>query len=286
MDFLELLKEKYGSETNRITHSIGVRDLAVELGKKYKLDTRKLEIAALFHDYYRYEDNDTLISLMDEKDYELYKDMPWGYHGLAAGNKIKDFGIEDIEIINAIKYHTLGRKNMSLFEKIIYVSDFAEINRTHEGSKEVRELALKDFDKAFLLTLEYTYKHTKDKNVLELFNYYGGLNMNELDLVIKEIDKLNMENIKAYNLKEKSPLFDYVVIASATNDRQANAIIKNLRDLENQNLITIKGIEEKDFSWILIDLSDIIVHIFSSEARAYYGLDEIYNEYLVVNENV
>ena len=286
MDFLELLKEKYGSETNRITHSIGVRDLAVELGKKYKLDTRKLEIAALFHDYYRYEDNDTLISLMDKKDYELYKDMPWGYHGLTAGNKIKDFGIEDIEIINAIKYHTLGRKNMSLFEKIIYVSDFAENNRTHEGSKEVRELALKDFDKAFLLTLEYTYKHTKDKNVLELFNYYGGLNMNELDLVIKEIDKLNMENIKAYNLKEKSPLFDYVVIASATNDRQANAIIKNLRDLENQNLITIKGIEDKDFSWILIDLSDIIVHIFSSEARAYYGLDEIYNEYLVVNENV
>ena len=286
MDFLELLKEKYGSETNRITHSIGVKDLSMELARKLGADPKKCEIAALFHDYYRYDDNDTLISLMDKKDYELYKDMPWGYHGLAAGNKIKDFGINDIDIINAIKYHTVGRKNMSLLEKIIYVSDFAEINRTHEGSKEVRELALKDFDKAFLLCMEYTYKHTNDKNVLELFEYYGGLNMNELELVVKEIDKLNMVNIRTYDLKKRSPLFDYVVIASATNDRQANAIIKNLRDLENEGKITIKGIEDKDFSWILIDLSDIIVHIFSSDARAYYGLDEIYNEYLVESTNV
>lgn len=281
MDFLELLKEKYGSETNRITHSIGVRDLAVELSKKLGEDPKKAEIAALFHDYYRYDDNDTLISYMDKSDYLKYKDMPWGYHGLAAGNKIKEFGITDSDIINAIKYHTVGRINMSLLEKIIYVSDFAEVNRTHEGSKEVRELALKDFDKAFLLTLKYTYKHTLDKNVLELYKYYGGLNMNELDLVINEIDKLNMENIKSYDLKSKSPLFDYVVIASATNDRQANAIIKNLRELDGEGKISIKGIEDKDYSWILIDLTDIIVHIFTGESRAYYGLDEIYSEYLM-----
>ena len=286
MDFLELLKEKYGSETNRIIHSIGVCDMAKKLAKRLGEDSKKAEIAALFHDYYRYEDNDTLISLMDREDYKLYKDMPWGYHGLAAGNKIKDYGITDSDIINAIKYHTLGRKNMSLLEKIIYVSDFCEVNRTHEGSKEVRDLVLVDFNKAFLLTLEYTYKHTKDINVLELYKNYGGLNMNELELVIKEIDKLNMENIKSYDLTSKSPLFDYVVIASATNDRQANAIIKNLRDLESQNLITIKGIEDKDFSWILIDLSDIIVHIFSSEARAYYGLDDVYSQYSMVNKNV
>lgn len=280
MDFLELLKEKYGSELNRITHSIGVKDLAVELCKKFNIDPIKGEIAALFHDYYRYEDNDTLISLMDKKDYETYKDMPWGYHGLAAGNKIKDFGIEDIDIINAIKYHTLGRKNMSMLEKIIYVSDFCEINRTHEGSKEVRDLVLTDFNKAFLLTLEYTYKHTKDLNVKELLDYYGGLNMKEVELVVSEIDKLNMQNIKVYDLSNRSPLFDYVVIASATNDRQANAIIKNLRELELKGDIQIKGIEDQDDAWILLDLKDIIVHIFNEETRAYYGLDEIYSPFL------
>ena len=280
MDFLELLKEKYGSELNRITHSIGVKDLAVELCKKFNIDPIKGEIAALFHDYYRYEDNDTLISLMDKKDYETYKDMPWGYHGLAAGNKIKDFGIKDIDIINAIKYHTLGRKNMSMLEKIIYVSDFCEINRTHEGSKEVRDLVLTDFNKAFLLTLEYTYKHTKDLNVKELLDYYGGLNMKELELVVSEIDKLNMQNIKVYDLSNRSPLFDYVVIASATNDRQANAIIKNLRELELKGDIQIKGIEDQDDAWILLDLKDIIVHIFNEETRAYYGLDEIYSPFL------
>ena len=281
MDFLELLKEKYGNNSNRITHSIGVKDMAVELAKKLGVDPKKCEIAALFHDYYRYDSDEELIKIMDPTDYEKYKDMPWGYHGLAAGNKIKDFGITDIDIINAIKYHTVGRKNMSLIEKIIYVSDFSEINRTHEGSKEVRGMAFIDFNKAFLMCMDYTYKHTNDKNVKELLDYYGGLNMDELKLVIEEIDKLNMGDIKSYNLSNNHPLFDYIVIASATNDRQANAIIRNLRELEAKGSIQIKGIEDKDLSWILIDLNDIIVHIFSSEARAYYGLDTIYSNYLM-----
>ena len=281
MDFLELLKEKYGNNSNRITHSIGVKDMAVELAKRLGVDPKKCEIAALFHDYYRYDSDEELIKIMDPTDYEKYKDMPWGYHGLAAGNKIKDFGITDIDIINAIKYHTVGRKNMSLIEKIIYVSDFSEINRTHEGSKEVREMAFIDFNKAFLMCMDYTYKHTNDKKVKELLDYYGGLNMDELKLVIEEIDKLNMEDIKSYNLSNNHPLFDYIVIASATNDRQANAIIRNLRELEAKGSIQIKGIEDKDLSWILIDLNDIIVHIFSSEARAYYGLDTIYSNYLM-----
>ena len=281
MDFLELLKEKYGNNSNRITHSIGVKDMAVSLAKRLGVDPKKCEIAALFHDYYRYDSDEELIKIMDPTDYEKYKDMPWGYHGLAAGNKIKDFGITDIDIINAIKYHTVGRKNMSLIEKIIYVSDFSEINRTHEGSKEVREMAFIDFNKAFLMCMDYTYKHTNDKNVKELLGYYGGLNMDELKLVIEEIDKLNMEDIKSYNLSNNHPLFDYIVIASATNDRQANAIIRNLRELEAKGSIQIKGIEDKDLSWILIDLNDIIVHIFSSEARAYYGLDTIYSNYLM-----
>ena len=175
MDFLELLKEKYGNQNSgRIKHSIGVKDMAVALGEKLGLDTRKLEIAALFHDYYRYDSDSELIKLMDKEDYKIYKDMPWAYHGLAAGNMIKKYGITDNEIINAIKYHTVGRKNMSIYEKIIYVSDFCEVNRTHEGSKEVRDLALVDFNKAFLLTMEYTYKHTNDKNVKDLLEYYGG----------------------------------------------------------------------------------------------------------------
>ena len=281
MDFLKLLEEKYGSKnSDRIKHSIGVKDMAVKIGKMFNLDTRKLEISALFHDYYRYDSNEELIKLIDPKDYAIYKDYPWGYHGLAAGNMIKEYGITDSEIINSIKYHTLGRKNMSIYEKIIYVADFCEVNRTHEGSKEVRELALTDFDSAFLLTLDYVYKHTLDKQVLELYNYYGGNKMNNVDLIVSEIDKLNMDNIKVYNMNNKSPLFDYVIIATATNDRQANAIIKNIRELEmNNSNIIIKGIEDKDNSWILMDLDDIIVHIFTAESRAFYGLDEVYSIY-------
>ena len=103
--------------------------------------------------------------------------------------------------------------------------------------------------------------------------------MKELDLIVSELDKLNIEEIKTYNLKEKSPLFDYVVISTMKNDRQANAIIRNLRELELKGEITIKGIEDKDLSWILVDLDDIILHVFTSEARLFYGLDDIYKVY-------
>ena len=103
--------------------------------------------------------------------------------------------------------------------------------------------------------------------------------MKELDLIVSELDKLNIEEIKTYNLKEKSPLFDYVVISTMKNDRQANAIIRNLRELEMKGEIKIKGIEDKDLSWILVDLDDIILHVFTSEARLFYGLDDIYKVY-------
>ena len=103
--------------------------------------------------------------------------------------------------------------------------------------------------------------------------------MKELDLIVSELDKLNIEDIKTYNLKEKSPLFDYVVISTMKNDRQANAIIRNIRELELKGELTIKGIEDKDLSWILIDLDDIILHVFTSDARLFYGLDDIYKVY-------
>lgn len=102
--------------------------------------------------------------------------------------------------------------------------------------------------------------------------------MEDLKEIVKVIDKLNLNNIKIYSLEGSSPLFDYVVIATQLNDRQSNGVIRDLREASSLGkAFEIKGIEASDLSWTLIDCHNIIIHIFDSNTRAYYGLDNIYS---------
>jgi nicotinate-nucleotide adenylyltransferase len=73
-----------------------------------------------------------------------------------------DFGVNDEDILNAIKYHTTGRKNMSLLEKIVYIADVIEPNRAFfDGLEETKQLAYNNIDKA----MKYSLRHTVDFNI-------------------------------------------------------------------------------------------------------------------------
>ncbi len=72
------------------------------------------------------------------------------------------YGVEDEEILGAVRYHTTGRADMTPIEKLIYLADYAEPTRTHPGSSEVRELAHSDFEAAFRLAVLNTYTHVAD----------------------------------------------------------------------------------------------------------------------------
>ena len=67
---------------------------------------------------------------------------------------------------DAIKYHTTAKKNMNMLEKIIYVADKIEENRTYEGIEELRELAKKDIDKCIIKLLDNAIKSNINKEVL------------------------------------------------------------------------------------------------------------------------
>lgn len=278
------LINKYGEDNKRIKHILGVKKMAVALALKNNVDAKKAEIAALYHDYYRYDSDEKLISLMEKEDYEKYAGKTFMYHGLAAGNDIKRYGINDDDIINSIKYHTSGRKGMSTLEKIIFVSDFGEENRTHEGAKEVREKAYQNLDEAVCLTLNYMYHYLQDDEVKKLWNYYEGEGkMDLLKVVSKTLNDLNAEEINIYDMQNASPFFDYVVIATITSDRQSNAIIRDLRENTNAAGYEIKGIEGGELAWTLIDCKSIVVHIFDVETRAHYGLDKIYSAFKTID---
>ena len=95
--------------------------------------------------------------------------------------------------------------------------------------------------------------------------------MELLEKIIKTIDIVKVTDVKVFDMEKSSPFFDYVVLATA-NERQSNALIQYLK--ESVGMAQIKGFEGKTGGWLLVDLGDVILHLFSKEMRDYYGFDK------------
>ena len=138
MDVLErevvaLLKE------NRVAHVLGCRDAAVALAEHYGADVTDAARAGLLHDITKAIDGPLQLTLCDEYGILLNKfsqENPKTLHAL-TGSLVADqiFG-ENEAVVNAIRYHTTGRPDMSLLEKIIYMADYIEVNRNFPGDAQ------------------------------------------------------------------------------------------------------------------------------------------------------
>lgn len=98
-----------------------------------------------------------------------------------------------------------------------------------------------------------------------------------LNNVLKILEKAIVNDTVVYDVKSITPYYDYVVIASVNSNRQGAAAINYLK----KDIIEFGGIvksvsSSNDSGWFLIDLNDIIVHIFVGEERKHYNLDGLY----------
>lgn len=100
--------------------------------------------------------------------------------------------------------------------------------------------------------------------------------MELLGLIKEALEKVKATNIKVYDLRGISPLADFTVVATIDVARQANACIDYLSESQINSKLKIKNVEGRDSTWILIDLYDVILHIFTQEERANYDLDRLY----------
>lgn len=100
--------------------------------------------------------------------------------------------------------------------------------------------------------------------------------MTKIEVVIEALESVNLSNIEIYDMREKSPFFDYLIISSATSDRQLQAAITHVQDDLAENEYPQPRIEGKNSnSWILIDAKDIVINVFTKEERAYYNLEKM-----------
>lgn len=95
--------------------------------------------------------------------------------------------------------------------------------------------------------------------------------------VVDALEDVKAQDIRVFNTQELTGLFDRVVIATATSNRQTRALAKSVEDKAKAlglTVIAIEGLETGE--WVLVDLGDIVVHIMQAAIRQYYNLEEIW----------
>lgn len=285
----ELVYNHLHMHENRYIHTLGVVKMAKYLANKLNYDETKAEIAAYMHDYSKYDDIKTAVDLLTEKEINECEEYPFLYHAYLSAENYKLLGGEDEDIYLAIKYHVFGRPKMSTLEKIIMIADYTEENRKYESCIECRNILLNgDVDLAIYKSLLYTSNHVSEIGGAKvhpvqyevLKEYESRVKKMTLEEVIIEcLGKVKAHDIITYDTKEKSPFYDKIIVASVSSDRQASGVVSYLEDLLPQNNYKIRSVEGKDSAWVLVDMYDIILQVFTDSEREYFDIDKIYMEY-------
>ncbi|MDR0853646.1 MAG: nicotinate (nicotinamide) nucleotide adenylyltransferase [Clostridiales Family XIII bacterium] len=124
----------------RFAHTKRVIDMAASMAQRFGVEPEKARLAALLHDYCKENDGGVENNLM---------------HGRQAADfAIRELGITDEDVINAIAYHTTGRAGMTDLEQIIFLADTVEPGRTYKDIAELRRTSLENLTEGTLTVLE------------------------------------------------------------------------------------------------------------------------------------
>lgn len=156
--YVDLIKSKLSPY--RFNHSVEVAKSAIYLAEKYGGDSEKMYVAGLLHDVLKEADREETFFFVDKYGIELTqleRVTPKLWHAIVGADFIKnELGIDDEDIISAVRYHTTGRADMTLSEKILFIADFISADRDYNGADEMRERAEKSLECAMDMGLSFT----------------------------------------------------------------------------------------------------------------------------------
>ena len=164
-EYKALLKSRL--KEKRYNHSLAVADEAKRLAVLYGADPSKAYLAGLLHDITKnssMEEHFSIFSAFGIKlsNVEMSAEKLW--HAISGSAYIEHFlGIDDKDIINAVRYHTTARANMSVFETVLYLADFTSADRDYDDVDVMRSLVDKSADEALSYALSYTIKELLEK---------------------------------------------------------------------------------------------------------------------------
>lgn len=168
----------------RFIHSVNVADECRRLAHKYNEDEEKAYFAGLVHDICKELPADELKQMAAGANLgmtraELETKALW--HAVAGAAFVRDFlTVDDDDIINAVRFHTIGRADMTRLEEIVYIGDLISADRTYKDVKKFRKLAYQDMDKVMLEALIFSIESVTEKKglipeyTLEAYNQYAA----------------------------------------------------------------------------------------------------------------
>ncbi len=98
-----------------------------------------------------------------------------------------------------------------------------------------------------------------------------------LDVVLPSLEDTKALDVRIMDVRSLTTITDTMVICTATSSRHAHALYKNLLDDLKKHNFSGRGVEgESEGQWILVDLSDVVVHVMQAETRKFYQLEELW----------
>ena len=150
----------------RIAHIRGTEEEAVRLAARWGVDETLARRAAILHDCTKYLELDEQLALcrrfgveLDELEQRAVKLL----HSKTGACMAKHIFGETEQVYQAIFWHTTGKPDMSMAEKVIYLADYIEPTRDFDGVEPLRRLAYEDIDKALLMGMEMTIEEMKQR---------------------------------------------------------------------------------------------------------------------------
>ena len=277
---------------DRYAHVLRVADYAAQLAPIHGLDSYRAYIAALAHDCTKYMDDRAQLEYFEKNGIRLTADeleTPKIYHQISGAHFArKRFGIEDGDILNAVRYHTTGREGMSRLEKLICLADSIEPGRDYPGADMMRQTARTSLDRALLMSFDRLIEFIKQR----------GLNMNEktlkardylrkeltmtqteqiLDTAVKTIYKKKGREIQILKVEDITVMADYFIICTGMSNTQVKALAGDVEfELSKQGIEPLHTEGYGNSTWVLLDYGSVINQIYYKDAREYYKLERLW----------
>ena len=150
-------------DDSRYEHTLGVMYTSAALAMRYEYDMERAMLAGLMHDCAKCIPNAKKLKLAEKNGLEiteLERNNPFMLHAKVGAMLAKvKYDIDDEEVLGAIRWHTTGKPNMNLLEKIVYVADYIEHNRAFPGVEQARDIAQVSLDRAVAYETARTVEH-------------------------------------------------------------------------------------------------------------------------------
>lgn len=164
----------------RLKHSKNVAKEAVRLARKYGADIEKAELAGILHDATKETGEKEQMALIAKAGIvltDMERESPKLWHAISGSAYIQVvLGIDDEEVIDAVRYHTTGRAGMTLLDKVIFVADFISADRDYDGVDRMRKIADKGLDEAVLEGMAFTIADLAQRKITIAPDTFAGYN--------------------------------------------------------------------------------------------------------------